>query len=61
MSTYETRPGGMAGAPVRASASSAMSRKQRVLEEARAEGDEIEERDGKVTITHKGARKAAKR
>jgi hypothetical protein len=59
MSTYETRPGGMAGAPVR-SVSKAASRKQRILDEARAEGATVEERDGKVRI-RKGAKKGAKR
>ncbi len=57
--TYETRPGGMAGAPVR-TASKATTRRQRVLEEARAEGDEVIEERDKVTITKRGARRAAK-
>ncbi len=48
--TYETRPGGMAGAP-RTSTSKATTRRQRVLEEARARGDEvIEHPDGRLEV-----------
>ncbi len=54
MSAYEVRPGGMTGAPVRKAISKAASRKQRLIAEALARGDVVEERaDGSTLITKK--------
>lgn len=52
MSEYEKRPGGEAGAAVRSDrASTAKSRREAVLAEARAQGLEVEERsDGSIVI-----------
>jgi hypothetical protein len=61
MSAYETRPAGLAARAVRSTKSAtANTRREAVLEQAAEDGAEVTEERGKVTIRHRGARRATK-